>query len=97
MTKAMKDPCQSQQAALIHQKNTLLQNDVTTNASRGPVLRTIMNALADGSQVRNMGWYISKGQNYIYVIYQHKAPSVEQICKATANVMNIHYLYNCTS
>ncbi|XP_064631435.1 cilia- and flagella-associated protein 46-like isoform X3 [Lineus longissimus] len=43
--RAQPDPTTCQQAALLHQRYLLLQNDVTTNFSSGPVFKSIISAL----------------------------------------------------
>ncbi len=49
MRKALVDPKTSQQAALLHQRNMLLSNDVTSNASQGPVFKKIDAELMESS------------------------------------------------
>ena len=49
MRKALVDPTTSEQAALLHQRNMLLSNDVTSNASQGPVFKKIDAELMESS------------------------------------------------
>ncbi len=49
MRKALVDPKTSQQAALLHQRNMLLSNDVSSNASQGPVFKKIEAELMESS------------------------------------------------
>ena len=51
MFKALVDPTTSQQAALFHQQRVLLANDITTNVSRGPTIKSIHDVLNENSVV----------------------------------------------
>ena len=51
MMRALVDPSVSQQSALLHQWHNIMKTDITTNASRGPVLTTLLNSLQENSLV----------------------------------------------
>ncbi|XP_070541399.1 cilia- and flagella-associated protein 46-like isoform X2 [Ptychodera flava] len=79
LSRAQLDPSTSQQAALIHQRQHLLTDNVTTNQSRSPLMKSIISHLQDESEAwkhlavshQHMDLMKELPSNFTIMILQH--------------------------